>query len=339
MVFLLSIFTIKCIMTNMAVLLPVAGGKGGVGKSILSLNLAVTLANLGKRVILVDLDLGGANLHTLLGLKNNQAGLGNFISRLESDFANLLQTTDIPNLQFIAGDCLYPGTSNMDFFTKKKIIKALGQLDADFIILDLSAGSAHNIVDFFITSTSGIIVTTPEFTSILNAYSFLKATVFRFCYRQFPAKSPERQVLQNSVLQRLEGKEYSFGQILSVISKSFPESGARVFSNLMTLRPRVIMNMGKSDQDSLMGERLKALAQNKLSVSMDFIGFVPYDDRVSLSVARRQPLAVIDPRSPFCSVLEPIAHRIIMQASSEPKLEDAPEALEDIVKHFYQSKA
>lgn len=323
----------------MAVLLPVAGGKGGVGKSMFSLNLAVTLANLCKRVILVDLDLGGANMHTLLGLKNNQAGLGTFISRLESDFANLLQATGIPNLQFIAGDCLYPGTSNMDFFTKKKIIKALGQLDADFVVLDLGAGSAHNVVDFFITSSSGIIVTTPELTAVLNAYSFLKAVVFRFCFRQFSAKSPERQILYNSVLQRLEGKEYSFEQILAVISKSFPESGERVFSSLRTLRPLAIMNMGRSEQDSIMGERLKNLCQNKLSVAMDFIGFIPYDNAVPLSIGQRQPLAVLNPSCPFCLALGPIARKIIMQANSELQLEDAPESLEDIVKQFYQSKA
>ena len=190
----------------MAYIIPVAGGKGGVGKSIYSLNIAVTLAKQCKKVILVDLDLGGSNLHTLLGLKNNQAGLGTFIARQEEDFSNLLQATGIPGLQFIAGDCLFPGTANMDFFTKKKILTNLEKLNADYIILDLGAGSSYNVIDFFLTSYKGTLVVTPELTSILNAYSFLKSTVFRFLYRQFPAKSPERQVLQNSILKRMEGK-------------------------------------------------------------------------------------------------------------------------------------
>lgn len=142
----------------MAVLIPVAGGKGGVGKSVLSLNLAVTLAQQCKKTILVDLDLGGANLHTLLGLKNNQAGIGTFITKQETDFSNLLQATGIPNLQFIAGDCLYPGVANMDFFTKCKIIRNLQSLDADYVLLDLGAGSTYNIVDFFITTNDGIII-------------------------------------------------------------------------------------------------------------------------------------------------------------------------------------
>ena len=106
-------------------ILPIASGKGGVGKSAVSVNVAVSLAQKGKKVILCDFDFGGANLHTLLGLKNNQAGMGNFFYRQISDLSSILQETGIENLQFIAGDCLFPGTANMDFFMKKKIMKEI----------------------------------------------------------------------------------------------------------------------------------------------------------------------------------------------------------------------
>ncbi len=320
----------------MAILLPIAGGKGGVGKSILSLNLSVTLANQCKRTVLVDLDLGGANLHTLLGLKNNQAGLGTFITRQETDFSNLLQATGIPNLQFIAGDCLYPGVANMDFFIKKKIISCLQKIDADYIILDLGAGSTHNITDFFITSYNGIIVTTPELTSILNAYSFLKSTVFRFLYRLFPAKGPERTILQNSVLQRMEGKDYSFEQILDVIGMQFPESAQHAREELAKFRPRIIMNMGRSNSDLELGNRLYNLARNKLSIEVEYIGFVPYDDAISLSIARRTPITLLNPQSPFCSVLPGIGRRITESGNQEIFLQDAQESLEDIIRQFYE---
>ncbi len=319
----------------MATLLPIAGGKGGVGKSILSLNLAVTLASQCKRTVLVDLDLGGANLHTLLGLKNNQAGLGTFITRQETEFSNLLQATGIPNLQFIAGDCLYPGVANMDFFTKKKIITCLQKIDADYIILDLGAGSTHNITDFFITSYNGIIVATPELTSILNAYSFLKSTVFRFLYRLFPNKSPERTILQNSVLQRMEGHDYSFGQILDVMATQFPESAEKARSELEKFRPRIIMNMGRSNSDLELGNRLYNLARNKLSIEVEYIGFVPYDENISLSIARRTPITVMNPQCPFCSVLPAIGRRIIEASDQDIFLQDAQEGLEDFIREFY----
>lgn len=321
----------------MAVLLPVAGGKGGVGKSIVSLNLAVTLAHQCKNTILCDLDLGGANLHTLLGLKNNQAGLGTYITKQETDFSNLLQATGIPSLQFIAGDCHYPGVANMDFFTKQKIIKNIQSLDADYVIMDLGAGSTYNIIDFFLTSYDGLIVVSPDLTSILNAYSFLKSAVFRFCYRQFKPKSPERQILQNSILQRMEGKEYSFEQILSVIGSKFPESAEKAAAEMKKLHPRIIMNMGRGTSDVDLGNRLLNLTHNKLSIQAEYIGFVPYDENVSLSIARRQPLSVMKPDSPLCLAIPDIVAKIESTATGQDIfLEDVQENLEEIVKNYYE---
>jgi flagellar biosynthesis protein FlhG len=323
----------------MAYIIPVAGGKGGVGKSIYSLNIAVTLAKQCKKVILVDLDLGGSNLHTLLGLKNNQAGLGTFIARQEEDFSNLLQATGIPGLQFIAGDCLFPGTANMDFFTKKKILTNLEKLNADYIILDLGAGSSYNVIDFFLTSYKGTLVVTPELTSILNAYSFLKSTVFRFLYRQFPAKSPERQVLQNSILKRMEGKEYSFAQIMEVMCKTFPETANRAKNEMKKLKPRVIMNMGRSNSDIEMGNRLYNLAKKKLAIEIEYIGFIPYDERVPISVAKRTPISILAPNSQYNSVMDSIARRIISTSGTESIfLQDVTESLENLVKDYYKNK-
>ena len=323
----------------MAYILPVAGGKGGVGKSIYSLNIAVTLAKQCKNVILVDLDLGGSNLHTLLGLKNNQAGLGTYIAKQEIEFTNLLQATGIPGLQFIAGDCLFPGTANMDFFTKKKILMNLEKLNADYVILDLGAGSSYNVIDFFLTSYRGLIVVTPELTSILNAYSFLKSTVFRFIYRQFPAKSPERQVLQNSILKRMEGKEYSFAQIMDLMCKTFPETANKAKLEMKKLKPRVIMNMGRSNNDIEMGNRLSNLVHNKLSIDIEYIGFIPYDGRVPISVAKRTPISIFAPDSSYNSVLDSIGRRIISTTNPDSiYLQDVTESLEDLVKDYYKNK-
>ena len=98
----------------MVQIIPIASGKGGVGKSAISLNLAIALAQLGKKVILCDFDFGGANLHTMLGHKNNKPGLGHFINKIEDHLEPLIQKTAVENLGFIAGDCLIPGTPNMD---------------------------------------------------------------------------------------------------------------------------------------------------------------------------------------------------------------------------------
>lgn len=323
----------------MAVIIPVAGGKGGVGKSVLSLNLSVAMAAQCKQVVLCDLDFGGANLHTMMGLKNNQAGLGHYINKLESNISALVQATGVPNLHFIAGDCLFPGVANMDFFTKQKIIRDLHSVDCDYLILDLGAGSTHNIVDFFITVTNGLIVVTPEITSILNAYSFLKSVIYRFCYRQFSPKSPARQILKNSILQRLEGREYSFSQILSVIEDALPGEGNRVLEQMRAFKPRVIMNMGRSNQNVDMGARLQKLVQSKLSIDLEFIGYIPYDEAVQVAIASRKPAALLYPESLFSRSLGGVVQRIYAAGSGVlPSLHDATEDFSDIVAEFYRTK-
>ena len=319
-------------------ILPIASGKGGVGKSAISLNLSIALAQLGKKVILCDFDFGGANLHTMLGHKNNKPGLGHFINKLEDHLEPLIQETAVENLGFIAGDCLIPGTANMDFFSKKKILKELNQLDADYVILDLGAGSAYNTLDFFLVTYKSILVTTPEITSILNAYSFLKSTAFRFLAQQFSAKSEERKFIQDFTHTRLEGTELSFVNLMEELYKRFPESSAKAINKLDSFRPQVILNKGRESNDIAMGQRLKSLVKNKLNMNMEFIGFIPHDDEISLSIARRTPLILTNPEGDFARRIYPTAQRVIENDFSLNEAvfneEKEDEVLQQLVKEF-----
>ena len=298
-------------MTN---LLPIASGKGGVGKSSYAVNLAVILAQKGKSVVLADLDFGGANLHTLLGLKNNHAGLGNFIYKQTDDFSSLLQETQIPNLRFIAGDCMYPGTANMDASSKRRITKALASLDADYVILDLGAGTTYNTLDFFLLTYNSIVVTTPELTSILNAYSFLKAAAFRFFMRQFKAKSEERTFINEYLKNASTGSDADMITLVQKIEKKFPETGSAARNELLKYRPQVVMNQGQTSSDLEMAKRLRSLVQKKLGINMDFVGFLPKDEQVSYTIALRKPLAVANPGAAFVSATETSAQRIMVHS-------------------------
>lgn len=326
----------------MVQIIPIASGKGGVGKSAISLNLAIALAQLGKKVILCDFDFGGANLHTMLGHKNNKPGLGHFINKLEDHLEPLIQKTAVENLGFIAGDCLIPGTPNMDYFSKRKILKELNQLDADYVILDLGAGSAYNTLDFFLVTYKSILVTTPEITSILNAYSFLKSSAFRFFTQQFSARSEERKFIQEFTHTRLDGTELSFVKLVDELYKKFPESSAKAINKLDLFRPQIILNKGKESNDIAMGQRLKSLVKNKLNINMEFIGFIPNDEEISLSIAKRTPLILSNPEGNFARRIYPTAQRIIEndfslnEAAFDEEKED--EVLQQLVKEFTDKK-
>lgn len=292
-------------------ILPIASGKGGVGKSAVATNLAITLARKGKKVLLCDFDFGGANLHTLLGLKNNQAGMGNFIYRQQTDLSSIIQDTGIENLQFIAGDCLFPGTANMDFFMKRRIMKELALLPVDYVILDLGGGSSYNILDFYLMTYNSLLVTSTEITSIMNAYSFLKAAVFRFLHQQFKNKSPERAYIAEYIKSVTTGTEGSFVHLVETICQQFPETGSAAYQQVQKFNPQVVLNMGESSQDLEMGRRLRSLVTSKLGIRIDFIGFIPKDRIVPLAVAKRTPVCILEPNSNFAKALDKVGDRVL----------------------------
>ena len=163
-------------------IIPVASGKGGVGKSLLSANLAIALGQAGKKVILVDLDLGASNLHLVIGQTAAKAGIGTYLTG-QSTFEELVQPTDYKNVYFIAGDSEIPGLTSLKAGKKNDLIKKFNSLDADYLILDLGAGTHLTILDMFLLSPQGIVVTAPTVTAILNGYLFLKNVMFRMMYR------------------------------------------------------------------------------------------------------------------------------------------------------------
>lgn len=135
----------------------------------------------------------------------------------------------------------------------------------------------------------------------------------------------------------MEGKDYSFEQILSVIGGTFPESAATALTQLKAFAPRIIMNMGRQPEDAQLGNRLLNLSRNKLSIMPEVIGFVPFDQNIGISIARRQPLCLLNPASPFSASLPAVVQRI--EASSGHKnmhLEEAQENFEDIIRMYYE---
>ena len=158
----------------MAQIIPVASGKGGVGKSLLSANLAIALGQQGMRVVLADLDLGASNLHLVIGQHPGNASLGSWFTE-KTEFKDIVQPTDYPNVSFIAGDSQIPDLTSLKYSQKIRLIRNLKNIDTDFLILDLGAGTHQFILDMFLLSPQGIVVSAPAVTATLNGYLFLQS--------------------------------------------------------------------------------------------------------------------------------------------------------------------
>ncbi len=302
----------------MKTVIPVASGKGGVGKSIFVANLGVCLAQAGKTVVVVDLDLGGSNLHTCLGVKNSNRGIGQYIYEKDVELEQLIIETDQRRLFIIPGDSLLPGTANLSYFRKLKLLKELSGLVADYVILDLGAGSSFNTIDFFLVSQNGVLVCTPETTSVLNAYSFLKGVVFRSLYRSFPPDSRERELIHAYLTTRIEGSDRSVAQLLDRLGTISPNSGATAAESLRAGEVRVVLNMGKHSRDIAIGGKLREISRNNLQTDVSYIGYLPYEPNMSATILKRTPLALLDPTAPYVTALRSVTDRLISEPVARP---------------------
>lgn len=159
---------------KVARVITVTSGKGGVGKSNMSVNLALQLSRLGKQVLIFDADFGLANIEVLFGAipKYN---LGDVIFR-DRDIKEVI-TTGPMGIRFISGGTGIDGLGNLTKDQIRKLVESMKQLDgmADIIIVDTGAGISDSVLDFVLSGSEVILVTTPEPTSITDSYSLLKA--------------------------------------------------------------------------------------------------------------------------------------------------------------------
>jgi len=295
----------------MAIVIPIGSGKGGVGKTIFTSNLGIELAHRGKKTVLIDLDLGGSNLHTCLGIKNRYSGISAVINKQEHSLEEIMIETEVENLFFVPGDTLNPGTGNLQFFTKQKIIKQINKLDADFVLLDLAAGSTFNTVDFFLVSSNGIIFTTPETTSVLNAYSFIKTCVFRLLFRSFKAKSTEREIIHNFVNSKLEGSGRSFSHdLLNELYTYSKESGESAELKIKEFCPMVLINRVENQESINLGMKLQDITRKNIGIDLNFLGHLPEDREVQASIFKRSPVLLTEPGSPFSREISALAEKL-----------------------------
>jgi flagellar biosynthesis protein FlhG len=282
--------------------------------------------------VLVDLDLGGSNLHTCLGIKNKHAGIGSLVWKREKALSDLLVETGYDRLWLVPGDGLLPGTANIEWFAKKRILKELQSLPADFVILDLGAGSSYNVVDFFLASSEGLVIVRPEITSVLNAYALLKTVAFRLLSRSFSDKSPGRAAVNEFAAVKNEGAGISFLDFARELAARYPEEGGAALEKLSSLRPAAIMNMGRESGDAELGYRLRDISAKNLGIAVEFSGYLLDDPGVPASVASRRPLLDLDPSAPFSRGLSAVAARIAAQnPAAGPSLGDAEEDLSNLV--------
>ena len=305
-------------------IIPIASGKGGVGKSLIAANLAIALGQAGKKVVLADLDLGASNLHLVLGIQGRKNGIGSFLIKA-AEFKDIIVDTEYENVRFIPGDSEIPGFAALKIYQRNSLVKELLKLEADFLILDLGAGTHLGILDFFLLSPQGIVITSPTVTSTLDAYVFLKNIVFRMMSSSFPAKSKGAaffEKLKNDVpsMQRLY-----IPSIAEELASIDPENTTKFLNKFSHLKPRIIMNMIDDPKDAEKAMKIRRSAKQYLNIDIEHLGVIYTDSVQDKALASRLPVVKYKPQSMISQAIYRIADKLIQSDAENYNDEDFKE--------------
>jgi len=290
----------------------IGGGKGGVGKSFVAVNLGILLAQNGYKVILADLDLGGANLHTWLGVNSPSIGLSDFIEREIPNIAKLLIPTEIPGLSLISGAKDGVEIANLKHTQKRRFLSALRRLDTDYIVIDLGAGTSYNTVDFFLLADSQLMVVIPEPTSIENAYRFIKNSFFRQIFhnsQNFGLKSVVTPILRKDNPYNVNTPK----ELINYLNKLGGSTTVFIEEQLQLFNPKIILNQVRTERDQLVGPAMKTACSKYFNLNMKFTGNISEDESVRKSVLDRKPLAVAYPDGVPMQQLKSICANILQE--------------------------
>ena len=266
----------------MSKIYPISSGKGGVGKSFIAASLGVLLAKHGKKVVLVDLDLGGSNLHTLLGIKNPKSGIDSFLNKTVNKLEHVACPTNIEDLFIISSLHCSMEIANLFHVQKHKIISAIRKLPFDYVLLDLGAGTNFNTLDFFLTSKEGIFIFTPEPTSIENSFRFIKAAYLRRL-KQIITRNAFNAIVKNAVVGP-NSEAIKSHDIIDIVLKHDPDREKLLKDKLSEFKFKFIINQFRKNLDAKLGDKIETVCNRHFYSNFEFLGSINYDERVCDSV-------------------------------------------------------
>jgi len=299
----------------------IGGGKGGVGKSVFTMGLGISLARLGYRVILLDGDLGGANLHTLAGVRFPPVTVEDFLLRKVASLEEAVVETPIKGISLICGADDILGAANPTYYQKIRLLRELENLPADFVLIDLGAGTSFNVLDLFNHSPGKIALFTGISTSLQNVYGFIKCALFRKISREFAKDTDILALLYESETATEIG---SMEDLVAQVKRLAPEKCFRLLKVLRNFEVFLVTNMVKNDQDFRSAEIIQSVCADFLSIKSQILGHLLYDPLVEVAINQMVPSLLHQRDNKIVRGLEQIAKRMVRLARP-PSPAPAPE--------------
>jgi flagellar biosynthesis protein FlhG len=197
------------------------------------------------------------------------------------------------------------------------LIRRIHAIDTDYVILDLGAGTGQNILDFFLTASSGLVVTAPTPTATVNAYLFLKNAVFRLLQNSVVARSAGERYVKDLFKNRASLQRIYLPEIVRQLESADGESASRFRSAIARFRPRVVMNMLEDPKDAETINRLRRSCRQYLDIELVHLGIIYRDDLQDRALQSRLPILRYKPSSVLSQAIVRIAEKIVQFGTDE----------------------
>lgn len=289
----------------MAHIISIGSGKGGVGKSVVSCNLAVSLAAQKYKVVLIDLDTGGADAHIMFGHFRPKHTISDFLFHKVENLTDVtLPLPEFKGLNLIPGMGETLFTANLPTGSKRRLINHIKKIHADFVIIDVGAGTHVSTLDYFMMADYNICVATTDPTSVLDLYRFVKLAVIRKALSVFMVKDDISKLLSKTDVTSIDDIIHHANQIA-------PEKTNDVLEMIKKFNPLLVFNQVSSNKKTSQLQ-LKKLLFKYVGVShLPVLGEIPSDDSVSESVKSFQPVVIYAPRSKASYELGKISNKLL----------------------------
>jgi flagellar biosynthesis protein FlhG len=282
----------------------VGAGRGGVGKGLVAVNLAIYFAQLGKTVVLVDADTTGSNLHAQFDLP---------AARAEPTLENLeaaLVATSVPGLSLLpaAHDAPY-GPSLLRAGRKARWLARLRAIPADYLVIDVGPGAGNFAVDLVLAADVPIAVTAPDPSAVETTYRFLRAT-YRRRLRRALLRDRFRMHIFERALAELNALPAPL-ELVRTLAKMDRTLAELAWVEAQKTRFCLVVNQTRMRGDLELGGWMSMLVARHYGVTLDELGHIEHDDTVWLSMRRRRPLLVDSPTCKAARNLERIGRRVV----------------------------
>jgi flagellar biosynthesis protein FlhG len=241
--------------------------------------------------------------------------------------------TPVEGIGLICGADDLLGSANPTYSQKIRLLNQIEELPAQYVLLDLGAGTSFNTLDFFNYCGGKITLFTSQATSLQNAYGFIKSALYRKLSREFAKDDEVIQLLYQGGEAGSGNNTHSIEELLNHFKDANPEKHARLTQVLWDFHLFLVVNMVKSTANLKSPEIIRSVCQDFLNIQPDIMGHVPFDPGVEAAVSQMVPFPLHQKKSKAMGGLDQIALRLVRESRlprSTWKPAEEPSEAEDL---------